>query len=444
MKTFRDITEVKSKGVTFTFGRFNPPTAGHMKLADRLKSVGQRDDVFIYTSHSSDPKKNPLTFAQKRKFMNAMLPRGVKVARSDARNVFDVANDLYSQGYREVKMVVGSDRIQEFQNLLKKYNGVKARHGYYNFQSIEIVSAGERDPDAEGIEGMSASKMRALAATEQEQEFLAALPKKFRMGKQLYKAVRKGMGLKEDFPNFMYEILEAERTPRKKGQHRGSSSHSDLYTDENPKGTIHGLGFKDAATAKKGIGIINKARRTHAHKVQATLVMQQRAKEAIKRTKDPEKKDNLKAALEIWTAHLEKLKQKTKDMKKQESLWDNIRKKRDRIKRGSGERMRKKGEKGAPTAAQMKRAQEYYEWGTDKGREWAQSFTHGQPIMKYVKRLREAEDLPKDVLKTKEKYYKELKKKRKDFEDIYGKEKADGVMHATAMNMAKDKHGISN
>ena len=253
MKTFRDITEVKSKGVTFTFGRFNPPTAGHMKLADRLKSVGQRDDVFIYTSHSSDPKKNPLTFAQKRKFMNAMLPRGVKVARSDARNVFDVANDLYSQGYREVKMVVGSDRIQEFQNLLKKYNGVKARHGYYNFKSIEIVSAGERDPDAEGIEGMSASKMRALAATEQEQEFLAALPKKFRMGKQLYKAVRKGMGLKEDFPNFMYEILEAERTPRKKGQHRGSSSHSDLYTDENPKGTIHGLGFKDAATAKKGI-----------------------------------------------------------------------------------------------------------------------------------------------------------------------------------------------
>ena len=172
--------------------------------------------------------------------------------------------------------------------------------------------------------------------------------------------------------------------------------------------------------------------------------MQQRAKEAIKRTKDPEKKDNLKAALEIWTAHLEKLKQKTKDMKKQESLWDNIRKKRDRIKRGSGERMRKKGEKGAPTAAQMKRAQEYYEWGTDKGREWAQSFTPGQPIMKYVKRLREAEDLPKDVLKTKEKYYKELKKKRKDFEDRYGKEKADGVMHATAMNMAKDKHGISN
>ena len=111
--------------------------------------------------------------------------------------------------------------------------------------------------------------------------------------------------------------LEADkRTPRKKGQHAGSSSHSDLYTDEDPRGTIHGLGFKDAATAKKGIGIINKADRDHAHKVQATLVMQQRAKEAIKRTKDPEKKANLTAAYKIWTDHLEKLKKKTKEMNK--------------------------------------------------------------------------------------------------------------------------------
>ncbi len=106
-----------------------------------------------------------------------------------------------------------------------------------------------------------------------------------------------------------------ERIPRKKGQHRGSSKHSDLYTDENPKGTIKGLGFKDAATANKGVAIINKVKRTHAHKVQATLVMQQRAKEAIKTTKDPKKKENLRAAYKIWTDHLEKLKKKTKEMK---------------------------------------------------------------------------------------------------------------------------------
>ena len=111
-------------------------------------------------------------------------------------------------------------------------------------------------------------------------------------------------------------FLEAEnRTPRKKVQHTGSSSHSDLYTDEDPKGTIHGLGFKDAATAKKGIEIINKSDRKHAHKVQATLVMQQRAKVAKDRTKDPEKKKNLDAAYKIWSAHLEKLKKITQQKK---------------------------------------------------------------------------------------------------------------------------------
>ena len=116
--------------------------------------------------------------------------------------------------------------------------------------------------------------------------------------------------------SFKQYLKEGPRIPREKGQHKGSSSHSELYTDEDPKGTIHGLGFKDAATAKKGIAIINKAKSTHAHKVQATLVMQQRAKQAIKTTKDPEKKANLRDAYKIWTDHLEKLKQKTKEMNK--------------------------------------------------------------------------------------------------------------------------------
>lgn len=112
-------------------------------------------------------------------------------------------------------------------------------------------------------------------------------------------------------------INEADkRIPRKPGQPAGSDKHSDLYTDEDPKGTIHGLGFKDKETAEKGIQIIKKVNRTHAHKVQATLVMQQRAKVAIERTKDPEKKKNLKAAYSLWTEFLEELKQKTKDKNK--------------------------------------------------------------------------------------------------------------------------------
>jgi len=135
------------------------------------------------------------------------------------------------------------------------------------------------------------------------------------------------------------------RIPRKKGQPAKSDKHSDLYTDEDPKGTIHGLGFKDVETAKASVAKIEKSDRTHAHKIQAAVAMEQRAKEMGK-----------KAEAAIYRAYIEKMKIKTKKMN--ESLWDNIRKKKERIKRGSGERMRKKGEKGAPTAAQMKRAQE--------------------------------------------------------------------------------------
>ena len=112
----------------------------------------------------------------------------------------------------------------------------------------------------------------------------------------------------------------AKRKPRKKGQKRKSSKHSDLYTDEDPKGTIKGLGFKDAATARKGRAIINKVRRTHAHKVQAALVMKQRAKVAKERTKDPEKKKNLNAAYKVWSEFLEKLKEKTKKMKNESAV----------------------------------------------------------------------------------------------------------------------------
>jgi len=105
-----------------------------------------------------------------------------------------------------------------------------------------------------------------------------------------------------------------KRKSRKKGQHQKSPKHDDLYTDEEPKGTIKGLGFKDAATARKGVTIVNKAKRKHAHKVQATLVMQQRAKVAKERAKDPEKKKNLNSAYKVWSDHLEKLKAKTKKM----------------------------------------------------------------------------------------------------------------------------------
>ena len=200
MKSFKDIVEVKSKTAVFAFGRFNPPTAGHLKLAMKVKQVAGSNDGFIYTSHSQDPKKNPLDYRTKTKFMKLLFrPAKVTVSTSNSRTVFDVVVDLYDRGYRSIKMVAGSDRIKEFEGLLTKYNGVKGRHGFYNFKNIQVVSAGERDPDAEGIAGMSASKMRAMAFDGDEKGFISALPKTFRQGKQLYKAVRKGMALTEEF-----------------------------------------------------------------------------------------------------------------------------------------------------------------------------------------------------------------------------------------------------
>ena len=207
-KEFKNITEVKSKGATFTFGRFNPPTVGHVKLATKMKSISSGYDVMIYTSHTTDKKKNPLSNSQIRKFMNPMLPSGVKVVTSSSRTVFDVVVDIYNKGYRKIQMVVGSDRIREFETLLNKYNGVKSTHGYYNFESIKVVSAGARDPDAEGAAGMSASKMRQFASSSQKDEFLKALPAGYRLGPQLYKAVQTGMGIREDFPDFMHEIYD--------------------------------------------------------------------------------------------------------------------------------------------------------------------------------------------------------------------------------------------
>ena len=210
LKSFSQITEAKDKGVTFTFGRFNPPTVGHMKLAAKMKSVSKGHDVHIYTSHTTDKKKNPLSNKQIRQFMNPMLPSGIDVQKTDARTVFDVATSLYDNGYRMIQMVVGSDRIREFDALLNNYNCVKARHGYYKFDSIKIISAGERDPDAKGDVGMSASKMRQFAHLGQEKEFVTALPRGYKLGKQLYKAVQKGMGIREDFPDYMYEVYNGE------------------------------------------------------------------------------------------------------------------------------------------------------------------------------------------------------------------------------------------
>ena len=189
-----EMHEAKGKSVAFTFGRFNPPTIGHEKLIKKVQSI-RTNDYKVFLSRSEDPKKNPLSPQQKLAYMKKMFPQYARNIEVNTTNmVLDIATKLYKQGYTDVTMVVGSDRVREFDTILKKYNGVSSRHGLYDFDSIKVVSAGERDPDAEGATGMSASKMRAAAAKGDLNNFKKGLPRGVDADK-LMKDVRKGMKL---------------------------------------------------------------------------------------------------------------------------------------------------------------------------------------------------------------------------------------------------------
>ena len=164
MKINEILNEETTKIASFAFGRMNPPTVGHKKLADVV--AAQKGDGYIFLSHSSGSKtkkpgssgyenKDPLSFNDKVKFAQMSFPN-VKVGDTQVKTVMQAMQKLEAMGYTDIIFVAGSDRLSEFETLLKNYNGSE-----YNFNSINIVSAGQRDPDAEGAEGMSASKMRA-------------------------------------------------------------------------------------------------------------------------------------------------------------------------------------------------------------------------------------------------------------------------------------------
>mgnify|MGYP006091032707 CR=1 FL=1 len=193
------LDEAKGKSIAFTFGRFNPPTIGHEKLINKVKSM-PTDDYRIYLSRSEDSKKNPLSPRQKLDYMKQMFSsHASKIEINSSNMILDIATKLYNKGYKEITMVAGSDRVREFEGILKKYNGVKSRHGLYDFDSIRVASAGERDPDAEGAMGMSASKMRASAAKGDLASFKKGLPTGYRNADDLFKDVRKGMRLAASF-----------------------------------------------------------------------------------------------------------------------------------------------------------------------------------------------------------------------------------------------------
>src|SRR6056300_51049 len=212
MRSFKDIREARGDTCVFTFGRFNPPTTGHEKLLDKVASVAKSNPgapYYVFASHSENAKKDPLPYAKKVAYMKKMFPKHARnIIVDKARNVFDIAVSLHNKGHKSIVMVVGSDRVDEFNSLLNKYNGVEARHGYYGFDDIKVVSAGERDPDAEGVTGMSASKMRAAASANDFEQFKLGLPKGFADGKKLFADVRKHMGIRESF--IVHQVEQTE------------------------------------------------------------------------------------------------------------------------------------------------------------------------------------------------------------------------------------------
>ena len=188
----------ESETLTVGFGRFNPPTIGHEKLLNHIKKVADKGEYRIYPSHSQDAKKNPLDSETKVGYMRKMYPDHSSSIVHDTgmKTIFDVLKGAHQQGYKNVNIVVGADRLQEFEKLANKYNG-----NLYSFETINVVSAGERDPDAEGVEGMSASKLRKHAKDGDFETFSKGVPKALgeKDARKLYNTVRKNMGLDEEF-----------------------------------------------------------------------------------------------------------------------------------------------------------------------------------------------------------------------------------------------------
>jgi len=182
--------------LTVAFGRFNPPTVGHGKLLAAAKKASAGEDMKIYPSRSQDPKKNPLDPDMKISFMKKMFPdfEDNIINDDEMRSIFNVLTLADEQGYRSVNIVVGSDRQAEFENLAQKYNGE-----LYDFELIRVISAGVRDADAEGVEGMSASKMRKAVVDDDFESFRKGTPKELDDGDTtaLFDAFRQGMGAKK-------------------------------------------------------------------------------------------------------------------------------------------------------------------------------------------------------------------------------------------------------
>ena len=214
----RQLFEAPERTATMAFGRMNPPTIGHAKLVDAVKAQG--GDPYIFLSQSQKPKTDPLAFADKLRYAKFFFPE-VTIGNPEVKTIIQALQKIAALGYENLIYVAGSDRVPAFEELINKYNGVE-----YNFKSIKVVSAGERDPDADGAEGMSASKMRAAAAAGDLESFKQGVPNQ-EVADEMFAAVRQGMGIRDEVPAESVEetIRKVEggyRLYSKKGKNLGT------------------------------------------------------------------------------------------------------------------------------------------------------------------------------------------------------------------------------
>ena len=332
INSFKQYLVEEERVVYFAFGRMNPPTIGHGKLLDKLASVAGRNPYRLFLSQSNDKKDNPVEYLNKVKHVRKMFPKHARyvMINKKVKTPWDALSALYDEGFRKVIMVAGSDRVQEYDIRLNMYNGKKGAYGFYNFENgVKIVSAGQRDPDAKGAEGASGTKQREYAADNDFTGFSQGLPKTMSTGdaKRLFNDVRKGMGLKEQNEFKRHIQLQSVSETR----------------EEFVKGELYKVGEEVIVKETNQVGKVTVLGSNYVI-VETSNGKTRQWLDAVEKIQEEYKYE---WGTDASTKHAKKM-----TPGQNEGLWANM-----HAKRARGEKMRKKGEKGAPTPDQIKRAQ---------------------------------------------------------------------------------------
>lgn len=391
--TKKSFSEATTDTAVVTFGRMNPPTVGHLALVEKMLSISlnERAQPLIFLSHSYDPKKNPLAYEEKLSLVKQAFGEEF-VAESDARNMFDMLKEV-NQRFNNVIIVVGEDRIKDLERITSTYNGKD-----FHYESMKVVNAGLRDPDAEGIEGMSASKMRELAVEGNLTEFREGLPSQLHASAEvIINMIREGMNLSEELNKIFETYLDEAgvlsvagrrkkaiaarkyksrlKIARKRVQRRIAlnprlkkrTARASIRIMRNRLAGGRGKSYsKLSAQEKSSIDRRVRMRKNIVTKLSTRLLPQTRRKEFSRFKSFREAADHINSNFESM-------------LNEGAGLWHNIHKKRK-----EGRPMRKPGSKGAPTKQDFKDASESYTgmsgpaYGRPSGGYTGDKIVHGQ------------------------------------------------------------------